>query len=147
MQITSSAIDSKEFILEKYTCQGENVNPPLTFSEIPEGAKSLVLIMDDPDAPSGTYVHWILYNMSPATIQVNENALPPASLEGLTTKGDKGYKGPCPPEGQTHHYYFKLYALNKELDLKEGVSIDEINEAIEDSVIEQCEIIGLYKKN
>jgi len=146
MTITSTAINSNGYILEEYTCDGQNVNPPLTFSEVPAEAKSLVLIMDDPDAPGGTYTHWTLYNMSPATLQITEHNLPPAAKQGTTSFGRVGYGGPCPPPGNPHHYYFKLYALDTELGLSEGESLDNLNEAIHGHVIEEAQLVGLYQR-
>ena len=143
MTITSTAINAKEFIVEEYTCDGNNINPPLTFSEVPANAKSLVLIMDDPDAPGGTYTHWTIYNMSPATLQINENSLPLGSKQGVNSSGKIGYYGPCPPSGQTHHYYFKLYAVDNSEELKEGASIEEVNQYIEGHIIEQAQLVGL----
>ncbi|MBU3978526.1 YbhB/YbcL family Raf kinase inhibitor-like protein, partial [Patescibacteria group bacterium] len=104
MRITSSAFENREQIPGKYTCNGENINPPLKFSEVPGEAKSLVLIIDDPDAPGGTWIHWIVYNISPNLREVGENSIPDDGEEGTTTFGKPGYGGPCPPSG-VHRYF------------------------------------------
>src|SRR3989344_5993270 len=101
MKIISSAFGTNQNIPSKYTCDGENINPPLTFSKVPPGAQSLVLIVDDPDAPGKTFTHWLVYNIPPATIQILENQTPPNSLLGVTDFGEQKYGGPCPPSG-TH---------------------------------------------
>ncbi len=143
MKITSSAFENREQIPGKYTCNGENINPPLKFSEVPGEAKSLVLIIDDPDAPGGTWIHWIVYNISPNLREVGENSIPDDGEEGTTTFGKPGYGGPCPPSG-VHRYFFKLYALDKTLSLEKNPDKETILRNMQGAIIAQAELIGLY---
>jgi hypothetical protein len=146
MNITSSAIDAQGQILPKYTCDGDNVNPPLTFSQIPDGTQSLTLIMEDIDAPHGIFTHWIIYDMSPATLQIVEKNMPPTGITGINDFGNIGYGGACPPSG-THRYYFRLYALDSMLGLSEGASKHEVMEAINAAhVLEEAELLGTYTR-
>lgn len=145
MVIASSVFENNGMIAPKYTCDGDNVNPPLDFSEIPDGAKTLVLIMDDPDAPGETWVHWLVWNISPNTVEIGENTVPEGAVAGVTSFGKAGYGGPCPPSG-THRYFFKLYALDIELDLPGDADKTELEEAMEGRVIEKAELLGLYSR-
>jgi Raf kinase inhibitor-like YbhB/YbcL family protein len=145
MTITSTAFQHNEYIPSEYTCDGINHNPPLTFSKVPKEAKSLVLIVEDPDAPSQEFTHWLVYNIPPATIQILENQVPLGSTLGMTDFGKAEYGGPCPQSG-THRYFFGLYALDTILDLPEGASKEKVQEAMKDHIIESAELIGLYKK-
>lgn len=145
MQIKSSAFENNEKIPAKYTCDGQNINPPLTFSQVPKEAKSLVLIVDDPDAPGKTWTHWVLYNILSSTLQILENQIPEGAVEGVTDFGSTGYGGPCPPSG-THRYFFKLYALDTTLDLEESATKADVEEKIKDHIIEKAELIGLYSR-
>lgn len=146
MQITSSAFKNNESIPAKYTCDGENINPPLQFSAVPETAKSLALIMDDPDAPRGTFVHWTLWNISPEQKEIAANSVPAGTVEGLTSFGKPGYGGPCPPAG-THRYFFKLYALDELLDLNPDADKAKLEQAMEGHVLAQAELVGLYSRS
>ncbi|MDP3963509.1 MAG: YbhB/YbcL family Raf kinase inhibitor-like protein [bacterium] len=145
MRISSSAFAHKKHIHEKDTCDGDNINPPLQFSVIPQGAKSLVLICDDPDASGGTWTHWTVWNMPPDTTEITEG-MPPPGIEGLTGFGRPGYGGPCPPSG-THRYFFRLYALDTMLELANGADAKTILEAMRSHVMEEAELVGLYAKN
>lgn len=145
MQITC-VYKNGDLIPEKYTCDGENVNPPLKFSEVSENAKSLALIFDDPDSPSGTWTHWTIFNIDPKVTEINENSTPENSVLGKTTFGAVGYGGPCPGSGE-HRYVFKLFALDIVLNLKEGTDINQLEQAINEHVIEKCELIGKYQRN
>lgn len=145
MTITSTAIQANGNILQQYTCDGENISPPLTFSEIPIEAKSLVLIVDDPDAPNDTFTHWLLYDMPPSILAIPENGMPQVGKAGKNGFGDVGYGGPCPPSG-THHYYFRLYALDTMLDLPEGASREEVAQAMDGHVFQNAEVVGTYAK-
>lgn len=145
MQITSDALQVDGHILPKYTCDGENISPPLTFSEIPDDTKSLAFIMDDPDAPNGTFTHWLLYNMSPATLQIVEKQMPLTGIAGRNDFGNQGYGGPCPPSGE-HRYVFKLFALDTMLDLPEGATSSELQTAMEGHIILSVELTGAYAK-
>lgn len=145
MAITSTAFQNNENIPGKYTCDGVNHNPPLTFSKVPENAQSLVLIVEDPDAVSKKpFIHWLLYNVPPATIQILENKVPKGSIEGMTDFGKVGYGGPCPPSGN-HRYFFKLYAIDTLLDLPEGASKEEVQQLMDGHILESAELIGLYQ--
>lgn len=145
MRITSSAFENRQHIPIKYTCNGENINPPLEFSDIPHGTKSLVLIVDDPDAPNGTFVHWVVYNISTELREVRENSIPDDGIEGTSSFGKPGYGGPCPPSG-THRYFFKLYALNKTLSLEGNPDKEIVLENMKNSIIAQSELVGLYSQ-
>ena len=145
MKITSPVFGHNQKIPSKYTCDGENLSPPLEISGVPEGAKSMVLIMDDPDATHGLWVHWVLWNISPDTKEIPENSVPAGAAEGMTSFGKPGYGGPCPPSG-THHYYFKLYALDTILDLNKSSEKQELESAIEGHVLGQAELVGLYSR-
>lgn len=147
MQITSSAFENNETLPSKYTCDGENINPPLSISGTPENAKSLVLISDDPDAPAGTWTHWTVWNIDPKTAEVSENSVPANSVEGTTSFDETGYGSPCPPKGTgTHRYVFKIYAIDKLLDLPTSLKAEELYKTIEPSIIDKAEIIGLYSR-
>ena len=132
-------------IPSKYTCDGEDLAPELIISEVPKETKELVLIVDDPDAPMGTWVHWLVYNLPASTTKIDAKNLPTGSKEGITDFGRIGWGGPCPPNGQ-HRYFFKLYALDKNLDLPAGVTKPQLEHAIKDNIIEKTELIGLYKR-
>ena len=140
--LTSTAFSPHEEIPAKYTCQGEDINPPLAVAGIPEGTKSLALIMDDPDAPGGNWNHWLVYNIAP-TSEIKENSVP-----GTQTRNDFGrvnYGGPCPPSG-THRYFFKLYALDAVLVFKGAPSKEALEKAMQGHILEKTELIGLYQK-
>lgn len=144
MKITSPAFQDNTDLPKKYTCDGYGVTPPLIFSEIPENSKSLVLIMEDPDAPSGTFVHWVLYNIEPENIELKENSLPEESSNGKTSLGKPGYVPPCPPAG-IHRYIFKLYALDiSAFDIQGIPDKEEIEKLMENHIIAKNELIGLY---
>jgi len=121
------------------------LSPPLEISGVPEGAKSMVLIMDDPDATHGLWVHWVLWNISPDTKEIPENSVPAGAAEGMTSFGKPGYGGPCPPSG-THRYFFKLCALNKKLELSPSAGKVELEEVMAGQVLDQAELIGLYSR-
>ncbi|MDZ7724323.1 MAG: YbhB/YbcL family Raf kinase inhibitor-like protein [candidate division KSB1 bacterium] len=154
LQLTSSAFSHNSPIPSKYTCQGDDISPVLSWSGVPDQAKSLALIMDDPDAPDPkapkmTFVHWVLYNL-PARNNglpeaIPENELPEGTLQGVNNWDRTGYGGPCPPVGE-HRYFFKLFALDTELpDLNKPTSA-ELQEAMQGHILEQTELIGLYEK-
>ena len=145
MKISSAAFENNSFIPSKYTCEGQEINPPLEFKDVPEDTKSLVLIVDDPDAPMKTWVHWIIWNIDAKTTQILQNSCPKGAVEGITSFGRTGYGGPCPPSG-THRYFFKLFALDKMLDLSPNSHARDIESTIEGHIIRKAELIGLYKK-
>jgi Raf kinase inhibitor-like YbhB/YbcL family protein len=144
MKITSSVFENKGKIPSKYTCDGENINPPLSFSEVPASTKSLALIVDDPDAPMGTFVHWVLYNIDPKTTEIKENSIPKSAEQGKSSSGESSYFGACPPSG-AHHYHFKLYALDSVLNL-DNPDKATLEKAKQGHIIEKAELTGLYSK-
>jgi len=146
LTISSPAFKDQEFIPVKYSCDGENINPQLIIQNIPTGTKSLALIVDDPDALRGTFTHWVLFNILPQLKQIEENATPPGSLQEKNGAGSSKYTGPCPPPGKIHHYYFKLFALDTILDLKEGISKADLERSIQAHILAQTSLVGLYKR-
>lgn len=145
MKLSSSGIQANGQLLAKYTIDGENVNPPLTFSETPPDGQSLTLIMEDVDAPGGIFTHWLLYDMSPAMLEVMENAMPLTGKVGKNDFGTVGYRGPAPPSG-THRYYLRLYALDTLLQLPEGAERKDLLAAMEGHVKATAEIMGTYSR-
>lgn len=140
--IVNSPVFEKGYIPLRYTCEGENINPPLVIENYPVETKSLVLIMDDPDATNGTFDHWIAWNITPGAAIVEGESV---GVEGSNGKGSNGYVGPCPPSG-VHHYYFKVYALDRILDLKPGANKKTVENAMQGHIIAKGELIGLYEK-
>jgi hypothetical protein len=145
MNITSPAFTHNESLPGKYTCDSEGINPPLKISGVPQNAKSLVLILDDPDAPAGTYTHWTVWNIDPKTEEIQENSVPKGAIEGITSSGETGYRPPCPPSG-AHRYTFKLYALDTTLDLDSSAKVQDIESAMKDRILESSELIGIYSR-
>jgi Raf kinase inhibitor-like YbhB/YbcL family protein len=145
MTITSPVFSHMGMIPPKYTCNGENVNPPLIIENIPEGTKSLALIVDDPDAPVGIWVHWLLWNIRPDHDEIAENSVPRGALQGTNDFRKLSYGGPCPPSG-THRYFFKLFALDTLLTLEPGARKDELEKAMSGHILEKAEIIGMYRQ-
>ncbi len=149
LSISSTAFAAGQPIPSTYSCKGKNVSPPLAWSGAP-AAKSFALILDDPDAPMGTYVHWVIYNL-PASSQGLPEAVPSrseladGSLQGINGSGGNGYTGPCPPSG-THHYHFKLYALDVVLNLASGATKEELLKAMQGHILAQGELIGTFSK-
>lgn len=146
MQIQSDSFENNKMMPAKFTCDSSNISPGLSFSGIPDGSKSLVLIMDDPDAPGGTWIHWTVWNIDPSVTKIPENSVPGGSVEGKTDFGKPGYGGPCPPSG-THRYFFKLYALDTVLDLDASAAANDIEKAMKGHTIDSAELIGLYKRS
>jgi len=142
LKISSTAFQNEEMIPLKYACDGSNVNPPLDIEHIPEEAKCLVLIVDDPDAPGGTWVHWVVWNI-PVTHHIKENEV--HGKEGVNDFKQHHYGGPCPPSG-THRYFFKVYALNALLDLPTNTKKLQLEKAMSEHIIAFGELIGLYKR-
>jgi Raf kinase inhibitor-like YbhB/YbcL family protein len=140
MHITSSAFEHNERIPAKYTCNGQNVNPPLRIEDIPPGTQSMAIIVDDPDAPGKTFLHWLIWDIEP-TNEIAENTAP--GTQGRTDFGKPAYGGPCPPSG-THRYFFRVYALGTTLGLPEGSSRADLEQAMKGHVLAEAEIIGLY---
>lgn len=149
LKLTSPKFDNNGKLLSLYTCDGQDINPPLEISGVPNDAKSLVIIMTDPDVPKhlrtdGLWDHWIKFNIPPHTTSITENQ-EPQGLAGLGTSNNLKYHGPCPPDRE-HRYFFKLYALDTMLDLKEGVSKSEVERAMDGHILEQTELICLYER-
>jgi len=149
ISITSAAFSEGESIPIKYTCYGEDVSPPLDWSGIPDGTQSLVLIADDPDAPIGTWVHWVVFNIPTSLKGLPEGIEKNEVVEGVGTQGNNdsrkiGYNGPCPPKGKPHRYFFKLYALDATLDLMAGAGKNELEKAMESHILAQGQLIGTY---
>jgi Raf kinase inhibitor-like YbhB/YbcL family protein len=150
MKISSPIFKNNQSIPALYTCDDQNINPPLEITEVPANAKSLVLIMDDPDVPrtirsDGLWVHWLVWNMPADTKSIPENTMAPG-ITGTNTRGNQNYGGPCPPDRE-HRYFFKLYALDTTLDLETSANKDQLEKAMGGRIIEQAELIGLYKRN
>ncbi len=151
MQLTSSAFLAGQTIPDKYTCDGANVSPPLKWSGAPPETKSLALIADDPDAPVGTWVHWVLYDLPSTVTELAEDTpkgqyLPNGSKQGINDFKHLGYSGPCPPPGKPHRYFFKLYALSAPLDLKPGAIKKDVERVMEKLVLAQGQLMGTYKR-
>ncbi len=153
MELKSPAFDKGEFIPEKYTGEGADISPPLTWARVPRGTKSFAIVIEDPDASMGTLTHWLIYDI-PAQMKGLEEAVPAeAELEDTVMKqgnnsfGFNGYGGPLPPpEDEPHRYFFRLYALNANLDLEPGLTKEELLKELEGHVIEQAELVGLYQR-
>ena len=145
MKLTSSVFMNNGTIPSEYTCDGSNISPHLMISEVPKSAKSLALIMDDPDAVVGTFVHWVAWNIPPDTEHLQKASEPRAVL-GKGGSGKLGYIGPCPPSGN-HRYFFKLYALDTQLNLPQGSSKKDLENAMQGHIMEQTQLMGTYKRN
>jgi len=150
MEIKSSAFGSGEMIPAKYTCDGADFSPQLEWSGSPAGTRSFALICDDPDAPMGTWVHWVIYDIPPTATMLaegitREKDLPGGGTQGINDFRKIGYGGPCPPGG-THRYFFKLYALDSELGLKPGVTKDQLLKAMRGHILDEAQIMGTYKR-
>lgn len=158
MVLTSSAFEHSKFVPKKYTCDGDDISPPLNWKDLPKGSASLALIMDDPDAPPGTWDHWAIFDL-PSTLTGLSEGVPKKEtldsgakqalvwgVEGKIAMSRVGYWGPCPPPGKPHRYFFKLYALDKKLSLPPKTTKMELLKAMKDHILAQTELIGLYKR-
>jgi Raf kinase inhibitor-like YbhB/YbcL family protein len=150
IKVTSTAFQQNQAIPRGYTCDGSNVSPPLEWTGVPKSAKTLAIIADDPDAPAGTWVHWVLYNLPADKIGIVENTPTTETLSGGGRQGmndfkKTGYGGPCPPSG-SHRYFFKLYALDTELPLKPGATKADLEKAMQGHVVAQGELMGTYRR-
>jgi Raf kinase inhibitor-like YbhB/YbcL family protein len=145
LKLTSPAFEDGERIPDKYTCDGADINPPLRMENIPENTKSLALIVDDPDAPAGTWVHWVMWNINPEVSEIKENQVPRGAVQGLNDFKKNSYGGPSPPSGN-HRYFFKLYALDALLDPEEGASKRDLKEAISGHIIARTQLMGTYSR-
>ena len=151
--LSSSAFKEGAPIPRKYTCDGEDVSPPLSWTAPPAKTAELALICDDPDAPRGTFTHWVLYGLPASTASLQENVAKTETLpkvggakQGKNSAGRIGYMGPCPPSGPAHHYQFMLYALDAKLDLKPGLTAKDLRKAMEGHVLGEAELVGLYSR-
>ena len=146
MIITSPSFENGGSIPRKFTCDGGGINPELEIQNVPPGAKSLALVVHDPDAPiAGGFTHWVIWNIDPATTLIKDESVPPGSVEGKNSANELGWFAPCPHAG-THHYEFTLYALDTMLDLKEGATADQLMSVIQGHIIEEAELVGLYAR-
>jgi len=150
IKLTSPAFEDGGLIPAKYTCDGADISPPLQWDAVPEGTRSIALICDDPDAPIGTFVHWVLFNLPAQTRELPENIPPDSTLtngasQGTSDFGRIGYGGPCPPSG-THRYFFKIFALDTQIDLAAGARKPDLLKAIQGHILAQGQLIGKYKR-
>lgn len=151
IKLTSPSFDHGDSIPVKYTCEGEDVSPPLLWSDVPDGTRSLALVCDDPDAPSGTWVHWVMYDIPPKFSELSEGVpttevTPRGAKQGMNDFKRLGYGGPCPPRGDAHRYFFRIYALDIAPGLPAGATRADLQRAIEGHVLEQGELVGLYER-
>lgn len=150
-QLFSAGFNAGDAIPARHTCDGEDVSPPLSWGGVPDGARSLALIVDDPDAPQGTFVHWVVYNIPPdyngrtftEGASFDEES---AIMEGRNDFGRQGYGGPCPPPESEHTYGFRMYALDAELDLEEGAMKKQVTQAMEGHILDEANISGTYRR-
>ena len=145
MILTSPAFANNQFIPVKYTCDGGNVNPALMISGVPAQAKSLALIVEDPDAPGGSFTHWLVWNIEPTVNTIAENEVPAGAVEGVNDAGRNAYTGPCPPSG-IHHYHFKIFALDKKLELNPQTNKALLEYAMTEHVLDKAELVGLFSR-
>jgi Raf kinase inhibitor-like YbhB/YbcL family protein len=151
ISLSSPAFKDGETIPVKYSCEGQDVSPPLTWSEPPEGTQGFALIMDDPDAPGGVFTHWVLFNLTPDSRDLPEALatqaeLPSGTRQGRNDFGRIGYGGPCPPSGRPHRYQFTLYALDQLLDLKAGAAKNQLIGAMQGHILAQGQLTGIYQR-
>ena len=147
IELTSSAIRAGKTIPAKYTCEGRETSPPLAWADVPAGTRSLALLMEDPDAPGGTFVHWTVYEIAPTVRRFDAGKVPSGSEQGENSFGDDRYGGPCPPEGdEAHHYEFNLYALRADPKLAPGAKPDEVRAAIKKQAIARGQLIGTFRR-
>lgn len=144
LEIRASDFEDHQPIPQEHTCQGINTCPLLTISGTSKETKSFVLIVDDPDAPNGTFDHWIVWNIPPTTIELSKGV--EKGIQGTNSYGELGYRGPCPPPGKVHRYFFKLYALNQFLSISEGSTKEQVEKAMEDHILEKAELVGTFKR-
>jgi Raf kinase inhibitor-like YbhB/YbcL family protein len=145
IKLTSDVFENNQYIPKKYSCNDENINPPLFISNVSKETKSLVLIVDDPDAPRGDWVHWLVWNIPVNITNIVEDSVPEEAIQGLNDYGNNKYDGPCPPSG-THRYFFKLYALDTVLNLDKNSKKINLENAMKGHILDQTSLIGLYSK-
>lgn len=145
MRISSPAFASEDFIPRLYTCDGEDINPPLIIKDVPPETKSLVLIVDDPDAPVGLWVHWVVWNIDPGISEIKAGSVPAGGVVGVASGGRPGWDGICPPQG-THRYFFKIYALTKKLELPPTSTKEDVLQAMIGAGCGSAELMGRYQR-
>jgi len=150
-ELKSKAFNANEIIPKKYTCDGDDVSIPLSWDDPPAGTKSFALVVDDPDAPAGTWVHWVLYDLPADARSLGEGvarqeAAPGGAKQGRNDFGNIGYGGPCPPKGPAHRYFFKLYALDQPTGLRPGVTKQELVDAMKGRILAETQLVGIYKR-
>jgi Raf kinase inhibitor-like YbhB/YbcL family protein len=147
IELTSSAFKAGGAIPKRYTCAGKQISPPLKWADVPAGTKSLALLVEDPDAPGGTYTHWTVYGIPPTARRFAPGKVPTSSTQGENSFGDDHYNGPCPPKGdQAHHYVFNLYALRADPKLDQGAKPDDVRAAIKKQAVARGRVIGTFKR-
>jgi Raf kinase inhibitor-like YbhB/YbcL family protein len=148
MLLTSPSFENNAEIPRKFSCDGGDINPELQIQNVPDGTKSLALVMHDPDAPlPGGFTHWVMWNIDPAVPYIKDESVPPGAVEGMNGAGKVGYLGPCPPPGHgVHHYQFRLYALDSLLELPATAKVTDLEAEIEKHLIETAELVGLYER-
>jgi Raf kinase inhibitor-like YbhB/YbcL family protein len=144
IRVTSAAFASGQTIPRRFTCAGAQVSPPLAWTGVPAGAEELALLVEDPDAPGGTFVHWVLFKLAAGTRRLAEGAVPRGARQGTNSRGEAEYAGPCPPAGPAHHYEFLLYALSSPLDLPAGAAGDEVRAAVRDKAVARGRLVGRF---
>ena len=146
MRLTSSAFTNEGIIPARFTCDAEDINPPLSWQDAPAGVRSFALVVDDPDAPLGTWTHWTLWNMPSSANSIGERQIPPGSVEGKTSFGRSGWGGPCPPSG-THRYFFRLYALDTTFEsLSASTTVSALMNTMKGHVMATAELMGRYQR-
>jgi Raf kinase inhibitor-like YbhB/YbcL family protein len=143
--VSSPTFSHKGSIPARFTCDGQDISPPLQFGNVPKAAKSLALIMDDPDAPAGTWVHWVVWNIPPGIGEIRDGSVPEGMQQGLNSWNRNSYGGPCPPQG-THRYFFKVYALDSTLGLPLSTTKAGLEKAIKGHVLGSGELMGTYRR-
>lgn len=146
MKLSSNAFVNRDSIPSKFTCDGKNISPPLEIKDVPENTQSLALIANDPDAPVGNWIHWVVWNILPSTYIIDAGILPDGAVEGMTNFGRRGYGGPCPPSGE-HRYFFTLYALDIVLNVPQTATAMDLKRAMEGHILEQSQLIGTYSRS
>jgi Raf kinase inhibitor-like YbhB/YbcL family protein len=146
--LKSSAFENETLIPKRYSCSGLNRSPALTWTGAPSGTRSFALIVSDPDAPGGTFIHWVVYNIASKVENLPEGASTSSALgdaeQGLNGRGELGYTGPCPPPGKPHHYHFRLYAVDRTVELKPGATAEQLESALKGHVLGVAELVGMF---
>ena len=145
MDLTSDSFENDQTIPSPYTCDGDNINPPLSIGGIPDEAESLALTVTDPDAPEGTWTHWVVFNIPPDSDEIDEDSIPQSALHGVNDFGNMKWGGPCPASGE-HQYIFKIYALDTMLDLPAGADREALESAMEGHILDQAQLAGKYSR-